>query len=271
MWSYHGILAGGRHAAVSRQGFPLWNSLSNGIEFGLFQPQVTMNSTEAAAPKVCLLTSSFLLIVALLFAALSWNSGAQTSAAQLKQAFANPPDNAKPMVRWWWFGIAVDKPEILRELQQMKADGIGGVEMAFEYPQVVDDPAKGLVNQPFLSQAMLDNVTYAQAEARKLGLRVDVTLGSGWPYGGPATPLAEAAGRLRIVELAIPPGTTTLPAFQLGEDETTLSISLVNGEPKHWDAATAQSLPFNQSGNIPPSANPRTALVFIASHTRQTV
>ncbi len=55
------------------------------------------------------------------------------------------------MVRWWWFGIAVEKPEILRELQQMKADGIGGVELAFVYPQVVDNPAKGLVNQRFLS------------------------------------------------------------------------------------------------------------------------
>ena len=102
------------------------------------------------------------------------------------------------MVRWWWFGVAVEKPEILRELQQMKADGIGGVELAFVYPQVVDNPAKGLVNRPFLSPAMLDGVAYAQAEARKLGLRVDVTLCSGWPYGGPATKLAEAAGKLRV-------------------------------------------------------------------------
>ena len=115
---------------------------------------------------------------------------AQTSLTEVRQNFAHPPDAAKPMVRWWWFGIAVEKPEILRELQQMKADGIGGVELAFVYPQVVDNPAKGLVNQRFLSPAMLDDVSYAQAEARKLGLRVDVTLGSGWPYGGPETTLA---------------------------------------------------------------------------------
>ena len=97
------------------------------------------------------------------------------------------------MVRWWWFGTAVEKPEILRELQQMKADGIGGAELAFVYPQVLDDPAKNLINQPFVGPAMLDNVRYAQTEGRKLGLRIDVTLGSGWPYGGPATTLAEAA------------------------------------------------------------------------------
>ena len=78
---------------------------------------------------------------------------AQTAIASLKTHFENPPDDTRPMMRWWWFGAAVEKPEILRELQQMKADGIGGAELAFVYPQVVDDPAKGLVNEPFLSPA----------------------------------------------------------------------------------------------------------------------
>jgi hypothetical protein len=212
-----------------------------------------------------------LLLAASLSQATSPRLLAQMSEAQLKQAFQNPPDASKPMVRWWWFGIAAEESEILRELQQMKADGIGGVELAFEYPQVIDDPAKGLINQPFLSPAMLENVRYAQSEGNKLGLRVDITLGSGWPYGGPATPLKDAAGRLRIVEIAIPPGVTKLPEFNLAERESTLSISLVNGEPKHWDAATAQTLAFNQTAKLPPSAAPRVALVFIASHTRQTV
>ena len=90
-------------------------------------------------------------MVVLMVAVIVLPTQAQTSLAELRQNFAHPPDAAKPMVRWWWFGIAVEKPEILRELQQMKADGIGGVELAFVYPQVVDNPAKGLVNQRFLS------------------------------------------------------------------------------------------------------------------------
>ena len=196
---------------------------------------------------------------------------AQTSLAQLKQDFAHPADAAKPMVRWWWFGIAVEKPEILRELQQMKADGIGGVELAFVYPQVVDNPAKGLVNQRFLSPGMLDDVNYAQSEARKLGLRVDVTLGSGWPYGSLATTLAEAAGQLRDLELAVAPKATSLPAFALAEGESVVSISLVDGQPHQWNAATAQSVSVNGARNIPPSDRQRTALVFVASHTGQLV
>jgi hypothetical protein len=174
------------------------------------------------------------------------------------------------MVRWWWFGAAVEKPEILRELQQMKADGIGGAELAFVYPEVVDDPAKGLKNLPFLSPAMLDAVHYAQAEGRRLGLRIDITLCSGWPYGGPNTPLAEAASRLRTAEVSVPANVTSITPPTLAEGETFLSAAIVNGEPKQWDPTTAQPIPTT-GGSISAIPAPRTALFFIASHTKQQV
>ncbi|HEV2709661.1 MAG TPA: glycosyl hydrolase [Edaphobacter sp.] len=194
----------------------------------------------------------------------------------LHQNFQNPPIGSRPMVRWWWFGLAVQKPEILRELQQMKADGIGGAELAFEYPQVLDNPAKDLKNLPFLSPEFLDDVHYAQAEGRKLGLRIDVTLGSGWPYGGPATTLSEAAGHLRIAEVALPSNAISVTAPKLAEGESVISVSLVNGEPQHWDTATAKYLgaPVPDSrtwDTLPSSSTSRTALFFIASHTKQQV
>ena len=196
---------------------------------------------------------------------------AQTSVQSIRQNFLNPPNAAKPMVRWWWFGTAVETPEILRELQQMKADNIGGAEMAFVYPQVLDDPSKGLKNLPFLSPEFLDCVRYAQTEGRKLGLRIDVTLGSGWPYGGPATTLDEAARHLRVVEIPLPANATALPKVKLADGESIISISVVNGEPKHWDAATAQTLPATEAIQIAPATTPRTALFFIDGHTGQVV
>jgi hypothetical protein len=197
------------------------------------------------------------------------------------------------MVRWWWFGAAVEKAEILRELQQMKANGIGGAELAFVYPEVLDDSAKGLVNLPFLSAAMLDAVNYAQAQGRQLGLRIDVTLCSGWPYGGPATTLQEAAGRLRTVEVPVPPSASSVSVPQLAKGESLISASIVNSiarpaavegnratargrnaapPPINWDASSAQ--PLAVSGNsaaVSPAGQPRTALFFIASHTGQVV
>ena len=64
----------------------------------------------------------------------------------LKKLFAHPPDSSRIMMRWWWFGPAVAKPEIRRELEQMKSVGIGGVEIATLYPLVVDDSQRGLHN-----------------------------------------------------------------------------------------------------------------------------
>ena len=89
-------------------------------------------------------------IVCLCLLVLLCGSNTTAQIEDLQRSFLNPPDDARIMMRWWWFGVAAEKPEILRELQQMKADNIGGVELAFVYPQVIDDPAKGLVDDAFL-------------------------------------------------------------------------------------------------------------------------
>ena len=142
---------------------------------------------------------------------------------------------------------------------------------------------------------MLDSVHYAQAEGRNLGLRIDVTLCSGWPYGGPATTLDDAAGRLRTIEVPIPVNAlTSVPAPTLEEGDSIISAALVDllpastsehcgfaygtmgfTTPHTAPTATAHSQITRNpghcrtGGNITPA--PRTALFFIASHTRQQV
>jgi hypothetical protein len=205
---------------------------------------------------------------------------------QLRENFLHPPDSAKPMVRWWWFGAAVTKPEILRELQQMKADGIGGAELAFVYPEVLDGPnpagvgtGNGSVtfkNLPFLSPEHLAAITYAKDEGRKLGLRIDATLCSGWPYGGPSTPLSEAAGRLRTFEVSVPLYAGSLPLPRLSEGDEFISASIVDGDPGKWNAATSAELPLgplidSRTLLLTPATKDRVALFFVASHTLQQV
>ncbi len=204
----------------------------------------------------------------------SLTANAQTSVDTLRTRFQNPPADARPLVRWWWFGPAVTKAEITRELEQMKADGIGGAELAFVYPVELDDAAKGIKNLPFLSAPMLQMVTHAQTEGKRLGLRIDVTTASGWPYGGPHIPLALAATRLRQVEVAVPAGATDIavPAAPT-EGDTLISASLVDGAPKAWSSAKATVLPLSAATHltVASSSTPRVALFFFQSHTRQAV
>src|ERR1700686_4547396 len=82
--------------------------------------------------------------------------------AILRKSFANPPDDCRIMMRWWWFGPAVTKSELQRELEQMKAEGIGGVEIATLYPLALDDPRTGFHNQSFLSDQHLDALRFAR-------------------------------------------------------------------------------------------------------------
>jgi hypothetical protein len=56
-------------------------------------------------------------------------AGAQTQWREVENSFQSPPDDARAMMRWWWFGPAVTQPELKREMGQMKAAGFGGFEI----------------------------------------------------------------------------------------------------------------------------------------------
>jgi hypothetical protein len=86
--------------------------------------------------------------------------------ADLERAFLAPPDDARIMMRWWWFGPTVTTAGLEREMRLMKDGGIGGFEIQPVYPVVLDDAARGLVTHPFLSDAFLDHVRFTAAKAR---------------------------------------------------------------------------------------------------------
>src|SRR6202043_2514823 len=87
------------------------------------------------------------------------------------------------------------------------------------YPLALDDPKGGFRNMPFLSDEHLDARGFAVQEGQRLGLRVDVTLGSGWPLGGPEIPVTEAAGKLRVEARTVEAGATSAqaPSVDAGE------------------------------------------------------
>ena len=120
-------------------------------------------------------------------------SGAPANLLQLQSGFVQPPDNTRILVRWWWFGPAVTKPELEREMNVMKAGGIGGFDVEPVYPLAVDGELPGVKNFKLLSPEHLEALRFTAQKAGELGLRMDLTLGSGWPYGGPQISRSDAA------------------------------------------------------------------------------
>jgi len=194
--------------------------------------------------------------------------------AALEKAFANPPDDCRIMVRWWWFGPAVTKPELQQELEQMKAEGIGGVEIATLYPLALDDPRTGFHNQSFLSDQHLDALRFAATTARRLGLRVDITLGSGWPFGGPHIPVTRAAGQLRVEVVPLPQGaeSTAGPYIDTGEQLISAFLAPVkDGQVLLRDAKQVSTI-VNGRLQIPaPLEGVNDVIFFISSRTGMTV
>jgi hypothetical protein len=188
---------------------------------------------------------------------------------ELHRSFAHPPDSSRILMRWWWFGPAAEKPEITRELEQMKAAEIGGVEIANLYPLALDDPATGFHNTHFLSPEHLDALGFAAQEARRLGLRIDVTLCSGWPFGGPHIPVTQAAGKLRVQARPVDPGATAVQAPFIDAGEELISAFLLTVSGSAQDATGAQQLAPPVAGwyAVTPSPAPRTLIWFISSRT----
>ncbi len=196
------------------------------------------------------------------------------SLAALRAGFAAPPMNARPMMRWWWFGPAVERDELVRELRTMKAGGIGGVEIQPVYPLALDDPQKGFRNMQFLSPEFLKMVGFAADTGHELGMRVSITLGSGWPYGGAWVPVSESAGRLRVVATPISSGEPSVAVPSIENGETLLAAFVAAGTPEHYDAEHAQRIEEMKNGRLllhSDLSRPQIALFFISSRTGQQV
>lgn len=186
---------------------------------------------------------------------------AQTApSGTLWDRFVSPPDEARPMVRWWWFGPSVTEAELDREIGAMKAGGFGGFEVQPTYPLSPDDERAGIRNLPYLSQPFLDALRHVGETARKDHMRMDLTLGSGWPFGGPHIPATQAASELRRLKLTIPAGAdhVALPALGAGERPVALYV-----EGRH--------MPLAADGRIDPAKTERAAQLFIAGRTGQQV
>lgn len=103
---------------------------------------------------------------------------------------------AKPGLRWWWLGSAVDKPNLQWSLQQYAACGAGAVEIAPIYGVQHNEQN----NIDYLSDRWMEMLRYTEQQGAADGIEIDMATGTGWPFGGPWVPLKESASQMVIVD-----------------------------------------------------------------------
>jgi len=100
----------------------------------------------------------------------------------------------KPWTRWWWHGNAVDEKSIKTTLEAFAKAGLGGVEIANIFG-VKGEETKFIDH---LSLEWTEKVNFTLSTAKRLGLGVDLTLGTGWPFGGPQVETEFVATKMRV-------------------------------------------------------------------------
>lgn len=111
---------------------------------------------------------------------------------------------SKPWTYWWWMGSAVDKDNITRQLKVFKEAGLGGVHIIPIYG------AKGFEDRyiDFMSKEWLEMLDYTVTQADRLGMGVDMTLGTGWCFGGPSVSDRQANAKLVYKRHTVSEGNT---------------------------------------------------------------
>lgn len=155
----------------------------------------------------------------------AWN-GVQ---AQPAPSWPEAAREGKAGSRWWWLGSAVDKDNLRWQMEQLAAAGIGTLEITPIYG-VKGNESKNIT---FLSPQWLEMMNYTQQVGNELGIDIDMTTGTGWPFGGPMVKHTESASKLV---------TETFDVTGDGSTEKTLTLNTSNG-------TLQRVMAFPQSGN----------------------
>ena len=140
----------------------------------------------------------------------------------------------RPWTYWWWMGSAVDKQNLTQLLEMYQQAGIGGVHVIPIYG--VEGWEDHYID--FLSPKWMEMLAHTAAEAKRLGMGVDMSTGTGWPFGGPNVNDEDAAS-LVIIE------TDTL-----GVGGSLLQSVSYQNEKYSKDARLISVMAFSDAGEI---------------------
>jgi len=103
--------------------------------------------------------------------------------SSLEVAFLNPPIEAKPRALWDWVNGNYDLKKITYELEEVKKQGMGGMDI-WDISSVVDEDSVVPAGPAFMSDDYVKAIVHAINEATRLGLDLGIITASGWNSGG---------------------------------------------------------------------------------------
>jgi hypothetical protein len=118
----------------------------------------------------------------------------------LQRSFIDPPVTARPGMWWFWGETITTDHGITQDLEALKRVGFG---TAVIYEQVFTDRPDALKS---LSSEWMARVRFAAAECARLGLTLEINVGSGYVAGGPWITPELGMQRLVASELQVPGG-----------------------------------------------------------------
>lgn len=137
----------------------------------------------------------------------------------------------KPFARWWWHGSAVDPEGLTYNLEEFAKKGMGGTEITPIYG-VQGNETNDI---QYLSEKWMDMLRHTVNESKRLGLKVDMNNGTGWPFGGPNVSTDISARKSIIEEWDYKPGTALkiIPSDEKQRSVATLErVFAVNGNKR---------------------------------------
>lgn len=114
--------------------------------------------------------------------------------SQSRSVWPSITEQTRPWTRWWWMGSAVDKENISYLLKEYAEAGFGGVEIVPIYG------VKGYESRYilYLSPAWMQMLKHTTEQASSLNMGVNISVGTGWPVGGPQVTVEDAASKMIV-------------------------------------------------------------------------
>ena len=198
-------------------------------------------------------------------------------AGDIEQDFADPPVKTRPYVWWHWMGSNVSKEGITKDLEAMKASGVGGATI-FNLTSAVEEGASPTAKCPwpditYRSPKWWEMVEFAAVEARRLGLEIGMHncvgySATGGPWITPERSMQKLVWSETLVTGPAPfAGTLPAPKATLGFYRDVAVVAVQEGvgiQPQDVVELTAR---MDARGNLAWSVPPGTWKVYRFGHT----